>query len=260
MVLLTLTSSPSNGGDFTTVFNPRYTMSGKASDFKIALVRATVCKAWPNISESLKNNKIQYKSGAAAWKTIVLPDGVYTYDLLNAAIQREMKKNNDYTQVEGKDEFFIEFDANIATGRVVIIVKNNYSVNIAPLISDVQYDMRPMLGFTTSTMAHTSGSDARFEGNKVPDFNGGITAVQLCCDLVTGNNAFTNGKSVPALYTYTPTARPYAFDVEAPSQRIWLSMNTNEISSVKIWLTDQDGNLLTTGGEKTTVVIEIAKW
>ena len=109
-------------------------------------------------------------------------------------------------------------------------------------------------------MTQSGINDSTFEGDLIPDFNGGITAVHIRCNLVDGNNAFANGKSEPILYTFTPDSRPHAYMVETPATRIYLGMNTNVIDSITIWLTDQDGRPLTTGGEKTTVTMELAKW
>ena len=234
-------------------------MSGESKDFKLALVSSTICRAWPTVGASLKNNKITYKTAVGQPdKVITINDGQYTYELLNSVIQSAMKANGHYNSTD--DSYFIEIGANVATGRVVITLRSGYSINIAPLIDGVQYDLRPMLGFTQSVMTQTGINDSAFEGNLIPDFNGGITAVQIRCNLVKNDNAFANGKAEPILYTFTPDCRPHAYMVETPATRIYLGMNTNVLDDVSIWLTDQDGKQLTTGGEKTTVTIEIAKW
>ena len=261
MVLFTFTSDSNNGGKYTTKFVPRFTMKGRPDDFKMALVSSTICRAWPTIGAALRNNKVTYKTAVGQPdKVITINDGQYTYELLDSVIKKTMKANGDYGVSAEGDDYFVEIGANLATGRVVITVKNGYVFNIAPTISDITYDLRPILGFTQTTFTQSGINDSVNEGDKIPDFNGGITELQVRCDLVDSNNAFANGKSEPILYTFTPDKSPHAYMIKEPSQRLWLGVNTNVIDSVTIWLTDQDGNSLTTGGEKTTVTVEIAKW
>ena len=44
-----------------------------------------------------------------------------------------------------------------------------------------------------------------------------------------------------------------------PSQVIYLPMNGRNIDKINIQIRDQDGNLLTTGGEKTSITLNIRK-
>ena len=252
---MTFTSKPENGGNFTTMMTPAINWRDELK-IKVALVRATVCRAWPTIGVALANNKIQYRTDAGVTYTVTISDGQYTFEMLNSVLHKFMKAKGHYTTevVDGitKEVYFINIGANLATGRIVITLRNSYNFNIQ--LSDS--DLRSVLGFSSGGFVGTV-APIEFEGDKIPDFNGGITEVHIRSDLIKGTSAFSNGVSAPIVYTFTPDKMPHAYMITEPTQRIYHDISNNKFNSVRIWLTDQDGNPLTTGGERTTVVLDV---
>ena len=261
MPLMTFTSSATDGGDFVTTMSPPIDWVRDVK-IKASLVRATVCRAWPTIATSLRNNKIFYRDNNGDPHFLTINDGQYTFGLLNDVLHKFMESKNHYVEetVNGavKKVYFIDIGANVATGRIVLTVRNSFILDIAPLVAEEgQYDLREVLGFTDHQFV---GGDnpLEFEGDKIPDFNGGITEVHIRSNIIKGSSSYSNGKMAPIVYTFTPDKMPHSYMIIEPYQRIYHDLARNSFDSVRIWLTDQDGKPLTTGGERTTVVLDVA--
>lgn len=264
MKLITLTSSKQNGGDFTTNLNPPIRLKkGSDKNYEVALVSASICRGWPTISEELKNNKLQYRlSSTDTWKTITFPDGNYTLDLLNNYLKGVMKAVGHYnagvdtTETATSDDiYYIVIGANSATGRVKITIGSTYEVNLNPTISTVNYYMgRDVLGFTSSVLA-ASGTSTEYVGANVPDFNRGVNQIQIRSDIVDPNGAYVNGSPGSVLYAFTPNSPPYGYMSVMPFQAIFLPLAAEYIGAINLRITDQDGNALNTGGERSTITI-----
>ena len=54
------------------------------------------------------------------------------------------------------------------------------------------------------------------------------------------------------LYSFFPNVKPGYKVVEAPVNVVYLPINSEQIQNIKIWFTDQDGNLLDFRGETIT--------
>lgn len=260
MKLISCTSDKNSGGNFTTAMNPTLRLRTD-KNYEIALMSSTICRGWPTISESLQNNKLQYRTSAvASWVDVTIPEGNYTVDLLNNYIKSVMKTAGHYSAgvdtavaATNDDIYFINIGANIATGRVKITLSYNYQLRLAPTILGVTYKLNEVLGFVTTTLA----TNADFFGENVPDVNRGVNQVQIRSDLVATNGAYVNGVPANVLYSFTPNAAPYGFMTITPATFVFLPLSNEYIDKINFRVTDQSGNELTTGGESSTITIAL---
>ena len=87
---------------FTKKFNPPIQLK-KNRPYEIALVNLETYYSIPNISN--KNNTFTYSAnGGADWNDITIPTGSYDIDDINDVIQREMKSNGHWDDVN--EEFY----------------------------------------------------------------------------------------------------------------------------------------------------------
>jgi len=259
-MLISCNSEKSNGGDFTQTMSEPLKLS-KDTGYEIGLISAQLCYGWPNISEALKNNRIAYRiSAVAAWIPITIPDGTYTLGLLNSFLQDAMRAAGHYSAgpdtsevATSDDMYYITLSANTATGRVKVSISNNYQLNLAPTVSTVTYTLNKILGFEVGLM--TTNGD-RF-GDNVPDMNRGVNQVHIHCSVAGGS--YVDGQKTNILYGFGVNVPPYGIMNITPMRTVYLPLTTSTISSISFQITDQDGVALTTGNERTTMLLEILK-
>ena len=61
------------------------------------------------------------------------------------------------------------------------------------------------------------------------------------------------GVQAPVVYNFFPDAAPGQKILEAPSNLIYLPVTVDVISTLSVWLMDQDGKVLDPRGEKLTI-------
>lgn len=255
-MLISCNSERNNGHDFITSTGANTKLG--PGNWEVGLISASVCYGWPNISPTLGNNIIKYRtSGIAEWKTITIPEGIYTIGLLNDYVKAIMRVNTDYSAGEDArttattdDIYYINLGANPATGRVLISVSNSYQLDLS---ASKIYEM---LGYLEGTVINTDGD---FESVNVPDFNRGVNQVQIRCSLVRNSSSLVNGETSNVLYSFQPSGSPYEIMRIQPSQPIYLDLAGGKIDKIYVQITDQDGKLLTTGNERTSILLNIKK-
>ena len=83
-----------------------------------------------------------------------------------------------------------------------------------------------------------------------------VNSILVDCDVVWGT--FLNGKSMPNLYSFFQNVSPGMKIVEKANHLVFLPV-TRTIDQVKIWLTDQNGNLLNLRNEVVTIRLQLRK-
>lgn len=82
-----------------------------------------------------------------------------------------------------------------------------------------------------------------------------VNAIQIHCNLTTG--AYMNSLPAHAIHEFAINVSPgYKMD-ELPRNLIYLPVNAKEISSLKVWVTDQDSRLINFRGEEITIRIHL---
>lgn len=255
-MLFSLTSETNNGHDFTIPMENGIVLA--KGDYEVSLISGMVCYGWGNITAALGNNIFKYRiSEEAEWITITLPDGTYTASNVGDFIKKAMRDAMNYDPgtdtrptATSDDIYYIVISPNEATGRMKITIANNYQLDLT--VSKIWQ----VLGFNSNTILSENGE---FESPNIPDFNRGVNQVQIRCSLVANTSSYTNGKPSQVLYSFNPDANPYEFISVNPSVPVYLPVITRVFDNINIKITDQNGNSLTTGGERTSILINIKR-
>ena len=117
-----------NKSNSNTRFNPKLELD-RDKVHEIALVNLETYYSFPNIDET--NNVFVYSSdNGNSWVKIKIPEGSYEIDDINNTIQHEMEKRGHYDQIN--EDYYINISANSNTLKSVLILEENYQVNLKP--------------------------------------------------------------------------------------------------------------------------------
>ena len=220
--------------------------------YEAALLSINLYNSIPNITE--ENNKFKYSiDEGKTWKIITLNKGSYEIQAINDEIQRAMIINNDFDAAN--NEFYISITANIPELKSVVNITNKtYLVDF-----NTENSIGPTLGFPYDPLWHGKIGHGY---NKSPNIVQ-ITKINLVLvnvDLITGS--YVNGSQSPAIYSFDPYKVPPGYKLDDrpnPSLTFYPVTRTTTINSLRIWLTDQDNNIIDLRGEKVTIKLQIRK-
>jgi hypothetical protein len=235
-ILTHLTSSESysivlssNKTDFHTRFNPAFVLgSGESGEYEAALIGLETYNSIPNI----QSDTLVYSVDGGEFITMVIPTGSYEIESLSEYIYREL----------GGDK--IKISANNSTLQCEIDISKGFVVDM-----------------TTSTIGRMLGFESF--GKLTAGLHVGTRAIDILpvstilvnCDLISGS--YVNGSPVPTIYSFFPDVSPGYKVIESPAHPVYLPLNYRNISSIHVWLTDQDGNALNLRGEKLSIRLHI---
>ncbi|HLX54939.1 MAG TPA: hypothetical protein VKR58_13420, partial [Aquella sp.] len=223
-----------NTSDFTTCFNSIILDSNK--QYEAALLSLDTYNSIPNIIER-KNNEFKYYNGES-WKTINLNTGAYELNAINNEIKRQIIVNGD-------SDSAIDINADISTLKSIVNIDNpNYKVDFSAPNS-----IGSVLGFET-IIGH--GYNVSL---KIVDIIQ-VNSILVNIDIIMGS--YVNGSSSPTIYSFYPNVAPGYKIVERPNPSlIYYPISRQDISRMRVWLTDQKGNLVDFRGETVTVRIHV---
>ena len=78
-----------------------------------------------------------------------------------------------------------------------------------------------------------------------------INSILVHCNII--HSSYMCGTQAPVVYNFFPNAAPGQKILEAPHKLIYLPVTVDVISTLSVWLSDQDGELLDLRGEKLTI-------
>ena len=78
-----------------------------------------------------------------------------------------------------------------------------------------------------------------------------VNSILVHCNII--HSSYMRGTQVPVVYNFLPNAAPGQNIQEAPHNLIYLQMTVDVISTLPVWLTDQDGELFKLRGEEFTI-------
>lgn len=223
--------------------------------WQMCLANMTCYNTQPNVSDKLKNNILSYKWGANAWRNVVLPNGTYTVEQLNAAIQNYMKVNGDYTPPVAPSTtivYDIQFLVNIPLHKIDVILA---TTGVHTIIDWHLGNFRYLFGFNDlvldSTVPTTWSSDT------TPDMTAGTETFNVDCSAVVGSQS--NGRQSSYLYTFSPSVSPGELIRIEPYNQRWCPLRyTNQsLSEMTIRLVSNTGAQLDLGGENVTLTLLI---
>ena len=76
-----------------------------------------------------------------------------------------------------------------------------------------------------------------------------VNSILVHCNII--HSSYMRGQQAPVVYNFFPNAAPGQKILEAPHNLIYLPVDV--ISTLSVWLTDQDGEHLDLRGEKLTI-------
>lgn len=248
MVLLQLNSEKASGTsqDFTTTFSSLI-RTPQNDGWKVALHSATIYYSWYNITSSFGNNVIRYsKDAGSTWETdIIIPNGIYGLNDINSYLQSQLLLRGDYSGTLAEPVYDIAILPNFNTLRTVVVLQNSYQLDMT------QGTLYKLLGLNPQIYTVTS------QGTSKVDINKGVDRVNIECSIVDGS--YSGGISGNSIYSFTPSVPPGGAQVENPRNLVFLPINGDSFSTVRIRITDQNGNLLDLNKENTNVVLVLER-
>jgi len=229
-----------NGSAFTVIMNPPIQIPKEAMNVRVSLVSAEIWNNTNNVSAALGNNKF-YITIAGTPYTLTFEDGLYTVAELSNILNILLKNINI-----GYNGFF-SLLPNFSTGRILL------SFNTATLIT-VDFtqpnNMAILLGADTIIYSNLSTITTTFLPN-VAQFN--IIDYYLFHTTLISSGMALNGIYNQILSVVPINAAPGSLisfspfnPAEVKEQQL---AGGNGISNIRIFLTDQNNNPVSTNGE-----------
>ena len=198
---------------------------------------------WFNVNPDYGNQLIKYSSdNGSTFNNITFPQGVWNYTDFNEYIKEITKTgdNNNPTY-----PITIEFDTT--TFRVTVTLATNYQLDLT------QSDFNDLIGFNKKVL-----KDAVNIGDRVPNLSQDTDILNVHCDIV--NSSLVDGDESDIIYTFsTSVLRPsYSFTLE-PRRVTFNPANKQQISSIRIYITDGKRRLINLNGADTSFSLILRK-
>lgn len=226
-----------NTSDFITVHDNLHLDQNK--NYEAALLSLETYNSVPNIIEK-KNNILTYSiDDGVTWKTIALNTGSYELNGINNEVKRQIIVNGD-------DESAINLTANISRLTAIVSIENpHYKVDFS-----VKNSIGAVLGFKKLVIGFGYNESSNIV-NIMP-----VNSILVNIDIIMGS--YVNGFQSPALYCFHPNVSPGYKIVERPNPTlVYYPLSRHDISRIRVWLTDQNGNAIDLRGETVTVRIHV---
>lgn len=219
---------PANTNEVTFQMKPSLNFLDIPHEIAIKELRCNY--SWLNIDASTYDNagfRYSIDSGNT-WKTCVIPDGNYNMDSIIESIHEIMYNNSDYSTVNGIDIYPINFVVNDNTNKLYVRLDTNHQIDFSTS------NLYSVLGMPASIITTSQyGSDNM-------NVNYGISAIYVKCDQITGNMYF-NGNKSNILFSCMPDVPPNSQYVKEPNNLVFVGINTDLLSELRLFITDQTG-------------------
>ena len=160
--------------------------------------------------------------------------GAYELQAIDNEIKRQIIANGD-------DGNAISIAANISRlTSIVTITNQTYKVDFS-----VANSVGSILGF--------DGKIISLGYNESPNIVNimQINSILVNIDIIMGS--YVNGSRSPTLYSFYPNVSPGYKIVERPNPSlIYFPLSRHDLSRIRVWLTDQNANLVDLRGETVT--------
>jgi len=231
----------SNTTDWTTQITPPVVLDNK-DNYEVGLIDLETYYSFPNIDTT--NNRFIYYAGTLP-KVVTIATGTYSISDINNAIQTAMRLNGDWNTTAGT--YYVTITTNTPTLGSAISIATGYSVDFRDKNS-----LADLLGFDT-TQFLTAGT--YISPNIVNILT--VNSIFINCNIISGS--YSNGSLSTVLYSYFPSVGPGFKIIQTPVNVVYLPLLGQHIMSVRIWITDQYGNIMNFQGETTTCRIQIRR-
>lgn len=216
--LSSLNSNKGPSHDFTTSFNPVMRLDPNR-DYFVALDEIAMSYSWYNVSKSYENNTLKYShDSGTTWHTIELPDGNFSYDELNAYVERVLEGAK-----HSKTGITIRFIP--ALFKVLITVEDGFQVDLQT------GNFADLIGFTKKIVTSTS------YGENLPNITRSVDDIYIRTNIIS--DSVVGGKESDVLFRFSIDNLPlsYPFHIE-PREKKYSKINTDKIQDLRIYITD----------------------
>lgn len=212
----------------------------------IALKSISLKITWYNIDSVLYlNHKFRYYNGVD-WKTVVIPNGYYSFDDIVDVIHGGMEANNDVIPGRGgrRKSFNIKFALNKTTRKLRIELTNDFNVDFRG------GELHKLLGFPSDIIKIT------MDGTEPINLENNINVVLVHCSLASGNT-FLNAVSSDVIHSFVP-GKTFGDIISEVNLSSYIPINANGyIDRIEIQLTDQLGRPLQFKGGFSSCILHI---
>ena len=210
----------------------------KSGNYGVGLETLSTYNSIPNIDETNNLCKISFDE-QKTWKQITIPVGCYELDAINNEIQIQI-----VTYGGKKDVLQIKPNLNTLKCMVIITETPKYSIDFRGVNS-----LRDLLGLSDKIY-----NKAREMGTNIVEINK-ISQILVHCNLVPFSR--NNNTLLPLIYSFYPDVAPGSKIYERPLNPVYFPINIENIYQIRVWITDQDGNLINLSHEELSICLQI---
>ena len=212
----------SKSHDFTINFIPQIILDKNKRHY-VMLDSLSMAYSWHNINTQFSNNTIHYShDSGVTYTTITIRDGVYSYASLNSYITAQIAANGHSisTSDAGVELTFITSEY-----KVYIRLGATYRIDLSVgLFAD-------LIGFNKDIVS------ASQYGVRLPNITNSIDDIQVRCSLIS--DSIVSGIASDVLYSFSTASEQISYNFKKePIRRIYNLINTDTISSIRIYFTD----------------------
>ena len=226
--------------DFRIRFNPPIELS-RNKNWKASLNKiVSMAYSWYNVRAVYGNNTLKWKKKTeSAWKTVTLPDGMYSYDDINSFMQKQLGKK-DPADNKSAELFTLFFEYSILRSVIVL-------------------DSTIELDFSTGTFADLLGFEKKVISAEtniskfVPNITSGVDWIFIHCDLITRDVRNVGSDVLFSISTLTHNVSEIIS--EQPLRLEWFSVNKNVIQEIRVYVTDGRNNIVDLNGQDMAISI-----
>ncbi len=196
----------------------------------------------PNIVEG-RNNKLKIKVPGQDYQIFALETGAYELETISEQIMEWIGVT--YPKLENVEENF-KLAANYATSKADFVFRDDYGVHF-----DVDASVHDLLGFDRADKMQGIG---RYPGKRIVNITN-VTQLIFNCNITRSN--YINGKEMPFLYSCGVNV-PVGYRLSRELTDIsYKSLNTSQISHIRIWIVDEHGTPVNLRNDDLTVVLSL---
>lgn len=253
----------SDNSRFSYYFNPNINIT----NMSIAIASLIVPYSWQTVNSRYNNKTFQIIYNGTTY-TLTLPDGAYSVADINAYIQYWCISNNLLycVSASGQYIYFIELVDNATT--------YSYEIRCYPTVlpSGATSSGWTMTGYCPQFVVGTnnfgkiigvnagtypSSATTNTNSTKSSDFAPSpspVNQIVVNCSLVNNRDLQTSSTNV--IWTFAVANTNYGENITInPAEYAWIKCVDQQISSISLWLTDQDGITLTLKDPNSLVML-----
>ena len=229
------------GSDLLTEFEtPIYVKDDEFAE--IGLKSFSFYNSIPNITENV-NNCLKIAVPGSDYQTVTLSTGSYEITSIEREIIEWIKIR--HPQLKNVDQEF-KLEANSALSKAQFIFLNDYGFSF-----DIHYSIAHTLGFSPNRKERGTG---KYTGGSIVNISN-VSSILINCSISQPN--FINNKFAQFIFNCTINVGNGFRLTRELTNLTYKTVNTNQISSLRIWFTDEQGRLLNIRKEQALVTLSL---